>query len=389
MTKKNARAAPRSNGEPASSPDPAAHRAADGTPPPGNAALSPADALAYPGTLLSPDGKLVAPYDLECAPAAHPHGHAGAAARVGLLHAASRPFTLDYAAISAVHVVNGMGVALGDSVVGITALTAIRAAHAHLRVVLYRPAHTPGYVDALYRLAAGASVIAPPRALPWPAAALPSGARDARIDLGNHLYWPAFAATPMIDFFLSALGVPPESVPASAKRNRWLAGLALPELPPAWHGRRYVLFCARASTPLRSIPATQRAALVDRLARIYRLPVLGFEPIDHPDYVDVSSYCTDTGQFIGWVKHARAVFSVDTAAVHLADGFDVPTLALFSSIPPGLRARDYPHCTSVTLDLPDALRSRHASDRLDDLAQLEAAYRRIDWDALAWPRPRD
>ncbi|KVE35188.1 ADP-heptose--LPS heptosyltransferase [Burkholderia sp. TSV86] len=364
-------------------PNPAARRAA------GDAALSPADALAYPGTLLSPGGKLVAPYDLECAPAARTHGHVGAAARAGLLNAASRPFTLDYAAISAVHVVNGMGVALGDSVVGITALTAIRAAHAHLRVVLYRPAHAPGYVDALYRLAAAASVIAPPRALPWPAAALPSGPRDARIDLGNHLYWPAFAVTPMVDFFLSALGVPPESVPAGAKRNRWLAGLALPELPPAWRGRRYALFCARASTPLRSIPATQRAALVDRLARTYQLPVLGFEPIDHPDYVDVSGYCADTGQFIGWVKHARVVFSVDTAAVHLADGFDVPTLALFSSIPAGLRARDYPYCTSVTLDLPDALRSRHASDRLDELAQLEAAYRRIDWDALAWPKPRD
>ncbi|VUD56098.1 unnamed protein product [Burkholderia pseudomallei] len=191
-------------------------------------ALPPADALAYPGTLLSPDGRLVAPYDLE-RPGADARGHVGAAARAGLLHAASGPFTLDYATLSTVHVINGMGVALGDSVVGLTALAAIKARHPHVHFVLYRPAHAPAYVDALYRLAADA--IAPIRALPWPAAELP--ARDTRIDLGNHLYWPAFAARPMIDFFLASLGVPPESIPADAKCNRWLARLTLPRCRPS------------------------------------------------------------------------------------------------------------------------------------------------------------
>jgi hypothetical protein len=56
---------------------------------------------------------------------------------------------------------------------------------------------------------------------------------------------------------------------------------------------------------------------------------------------------------------------------------------------PVLRVRDYPHCVPVALDLPAELRGLHRSERPDDLAAVEAAYRAVDWDALAWPAPRD
>jgi hypothetical protein len=120
-----------------------------------------------------------------------------------------------------VHVINGMGVALGDSVIGLSALAALRDAHPRLRFTLYRPARAPRYVEALYALAA--DVVAPSHALPYRADALP--AHEPRIDIGNHLYWPAFARLPMIDFFLDALGADAAAVPAAAKRNRWLARL--------------------------------------------------------------------------------------------------------------------------------------------------------------------
>lgn len=173
-------------------------------------ALSRDAALAYPGTLLARDGTLVAPYDLE-------HGsewaaeYLPAAPALGLLHAAQRPFRLDYARTADVHVINGMGVALGDSVIGLSALAALRARHPQLRFTVYRPARAPRYVDALYALAA--DVVAVPRTLPCAADALPAHTRC--IDLGNHLYWPAFAREPMIDFFLAALGTDPAAVPAA------------------------------------------------------------------------------------------------------------------------------------------------------------------------------
>lgn len=152
------------------------------------AALSHDDALTCPGTLLAPDGTLVAPYDLEQGDA-RAEGHVAAAPALGLRHAASRPFRLDYGAARHVHVINGMGVTLGDSVIGMTALAALRDAHPGLRFTLYRPARAPRYVDALYALAA--DVVAPSRALPYPAEALATETHC--IDVGNHLYWPAFA----------------------------------------------------------------------------------------------------------------------------------------------------------------------------------------------------
>ncbi|WP_322027002.1 ADP-heptose--LPS heptosyltransferase [Burkholderia sp. BCC1977] len=350
---------------------------------PAGLALSRDDALAHPGTLLAPDGMLVAPYDLE-------HGggpaedHVPAAPALGLLHAAHQPFRLDYDRTTDVHVINGMGVALGDSVIGLTALAALRTLHPGLRFTLYRPARTPRYVDALYALAA--DVVAPSRALPYAADALP--AHMPRIDLGNHLYWPAFARQPMIDFFLDALGADPATVPAAAKRNRWLARLRLPALPAEW-GQPYVLFCPTASTAVRSVPPALRAAFVEQLAQRYGLPVAGFGPVAHPAYVDVSRDAPDTARFIAWVKGASVLFAPDTAALHLADGFDVPTLGCFTTIGPTLRVHDYPHCVPVALDLPAGLHGLHRSERPDDLAAVEAAYRAIDWDALPWPAPRE
>ncbi|KVF71707.1 ADP-heptose--LPS heptosyltransferase [Burkholderia sp. FL-7-2-10-S1-D7] len=350
---------------------------------PAGLALSRDDALAHPGTLLAPDGTLVAPYDLEHGggPA---EGHVPAAPALGLLHAARQPFRLNYDRMTDVYVINGMGVTLGDSVIGLTALAALRAMHPGLRFTLFRPARTPRYVDALYALAA--DVVAPSRALPCAADALPAHAPC--IDLGNHLYWPAFARQPMIDFFLDALGADPAMVPAAAKRNRWLARLRLPALPAEWR-RPYVLFCPTASTAVRSVPPALHATFVERLAQRYGLPVVGFGPVAHPAYVDVSRDAADTARFIAWVEGASMLFAPDTSALHLADGFDVPTLACFTTIGPALRVRDYPHCVPVALDVPDELHGLHRSERPSDLAAVEAAYRAIDWDAVPWPAPRD
>ncbi|KFG98886.1 ADP-heptose--LPS heptosyltransferase [Burkholderia paludis] len=345
--------------------------------------LSHDEALALPGTLLAPDGTLVAPYDLE-QDNVRAVGHVPAAPACGLLHAASRPFRLDYDGARHVHVINGMGVTLGDSVIGLTALAALRAAHPGLCFTLYRPARAPHYVDALYTLAAG--VVAPSRALPCPADALPAGAPC--VDVGNHLYWPAFARLPMIDFFLDALGVEPASIPASAKRNRWLARLPLPGLPSGWR-RPYALFCSTATTAVRSVPPALRASFVELLVQRYGLPVVGFGPVAHPAYLDVSAGAPlDIARLIAWIKGASLLFASDTVAPHLADGFDVPTLACFTTIGPVLRVRDYPHCVAVALDMPVELRGVHRSEQPADLAAVEAAYRAIDWNAIAWPLPR-
>ena len=280
------------------------------------------------------------------------------------------------------HVINGMGVTLGDSIIGMNALAWLKARQPGVRIHLYRTRHAPAHVERLYPMAS--HIVDHLHYLPKPLAAIPHDA----IDLSDFLFWPPFATQPMVDFFLQSLGVAPDEVPAAAKCNRWLAGLDLPSLPPLWAGRDYVLLCSEASTPLRSMPEAQALALVEQAWRRYRLPVLGFRPLSHERYTDVSAHSRHLEQYMAWVRDASVLVATDSSAVHVAAGFEVPTLAVFVSIDPVLRVRDYVHCHAI--DARTALTSGlHCSD---DAALLEEVRRiwhgvvsRAD---LPWPLAR-
>jgi hypothetical protein len=335
--------------------------------------LDDASALTNPGSLLSPHDEIVAPYDLEVSdsPAA---GYRALGLSNGIRNAALAEFNADYAAVSRLHVINGMGVTLGDSVIGLTALIAIKTRFPHISFTIYRPAHAPGYVKRLYELAAPllGSIVD----LPVKLDAIPR--EELRVDVGNHLFWPKFATLPMIDFFLGAMGIKADEIPAADKRNHWLQKLALPR-PQGLTGD-YVLLCPTASTPVRSIPASVRADFIEALWQRFRLPVAGFGAIDHVLYTDLTPHAPDTADFIAWIKHASYLVTPDTAAVHIAAGFDIPTTAFFTTIAPNLRVRDYPRCNAVLLPLPE-LKGIQASNRATDMELIERAYRALKIDA--------
>ncbi|RKP58648.1 ADP-heptose--LPS heptosyltransferase [Pararobbsia silviterrae] len=298
--------------------------------------------------------------------------------------AARRPFILPAQNLDVVHLISAMGVVLGDSIIGLTALDWLRRTHPSLELVLYRPASSPDYVEQLYRLAKSIG-LGTLRDLPWPAASI---AKEERIvDIGNIVFWPSFATTPMIDFFLQAIGVDAAQVPPHAKANRWLAELALPALPAPWRDAPYVLFSPDASSRVRTIPAAVHAAWIDRLWDAYGLPVLGFTPIDHPRYTSIRSHAPDTPAFLSWIRHARALVTADSAAVHAAAGFDVPTTAIFTTIDPTLRVRDYPHCTAVDFRI-EGLYGVHSSEAPDDVELVARAWRDAALDAMPLPEPR-
>jgi hypothetical protein len=360
---------------------------------------------AHPGSWVSAEGLIEVPYDLErnevryaslASAAVTPAPAEATTAAACLRPAFPRPlaehphafnaaharFTLAVRDASTIHVVNAMGVVLGDSIIGLSVLRWLRSVHPHLEFVLYRPATSPEYVEHLYRLATG--LVGTVRQLPWPIDAIPAG--EPIVDIGNIAYWPRFSTEPMIDFFCEAMGIDPVQVPASAKANRWLTELALPALPDAWRERPYVLFSPAASTPIRRIPRAWWHAWVDRLWEAYGLPVLGFVEMDHPHFVDVRSLTPDTPSFLMWIKHARAMVSADSAAVHAAAGFDVPTTAIFTTIEPRLRVRDYPYCLPVHLDI-EALRGLHSSELTEHVALVEQAWQAGDLAAMPLPTP--
>ncbi|QQC67866.1 glycosyltransferase family 9 protein [Paraburkholderia ginsengisoli] len=338
--------------------------------------LDETSALTNAGSLLSRDGEIVASYDLEIANVAA-EGYRALSVVPAIKNANVAPLEADYSRLTRVHVINGMGVTLGDSIIGLTALALIKKMHPGLSFVIYRPGHAPAYVRQLYELAT--PIFGPVVNLPVDIDSLPDD--ELRIDLGNHLFWPNFSSMPMIDFFLWALGIAPDDVSPKDKSNGWLKQIELPVSRTEWSGKEYTLFCPTASTPVRSIPHSFRAEAVNWLWQRFHLPVLGFGKVDHQHYTDISSLSTDTAAFFAWVKNAHCLVTSDTAAVHIAAGFDVPTVAFFTTIQSDLRVRDYESCAAINLPLPE-IQGIQASAREGDLGIVDRAYQKLivdDW----------
>ncbi|KMZ11269.1 ADP-heptose:LPS heptosyltransferase, partial [Candidatus Burkholderia humilis] len=126
-------------------------------------------ALTHAGSLVSGDGMIVAPYDLEVS-----------GEFPSVLTALSLPHA-DYANARRIHLINAFGVTLGDSIVGLTAMFALKSLHPHLTFTIYRPARAPRYVQRLYELATPlfGEIVSLPVAL----AEMPHD--EPKIDIGN------------------------------------------------------------------------------------------------------------------------------------------------------------------------------------------------------------
>jgi hypothetical protein len=279
---------------------------------------------------------------------------------------------------SRVAILNGFGRTLGDSLIGLQALTVTVAACAvpPLPVLFRLPGLSP-MLEQLYAAADFAEI----RLLPWsdetPARPFPPARGFARtIDIRDFAFDPDFRGRAMIDFFLARLGVDPASVASPQKRNAWLRPRVRP-VSPQGVAPGYVLVCPRASTALRDMPAPIESAILDWLASHTSRQVLLQTTVDSLD-----ALC-------GQVAAAALVISTDTAMVHLADAFSVRCVAFFPTHRPEWRVRDYPFCHGIHLQaagLPPALEfARDESDvaaaraawlpQGDDLSWLDAALR--------------
>ena len=263
--------------------------------------------------------------------------------------------------------------------VGLQALSVAvaRGAVPHRPVLFRLGGHNP-LLPALYDLAADLCEI---RVLPRddaePHRRFPPAAAFRRtIDLRDFAFDPAFRRVPMIDFFLDRLGIGPAEVQAAERRNTWLAPRvrpSRPDLDPA-----YVLLCPRASMALRDMPGPAQARLLTALChRFPHVVTQGFPSgtaRQAPRAESIAELC-------GLVAAARLIVSVDTAMVHLADAFAVPTVAVFTTHEPTRRVRDYPLCQAVQLEtgLPPALEFSRGPE---DEAAAHAAWWRKD--GLAW-----
>ena len=277
------------------------------------------------------------------------------------------------AGLGSTTILNGFGISLGDGIIGLQALFAARSLGAiEGRVVLGRrePPAKP-LVPQIYRLATDFAEIVP-------IAEAPLSGRV--IDIQDFAFDPFFRQVAMIDFFLTRLGLPPVSVPASLKRMTWLAPRAAP-LPHVRLAPGYVLVCPDASIPLRDMPEPVHEALLTRLSARGWGPVVTQGPalagaVTMP-------HCATIAELCAFVAGARAVISTDTAMVHLADAFSVPCLVFMTTHRPAMRVRDYPLCRAVHLPVAGLPDNTEFVRSEADIAATQAAWF-PDENDLAW-----
>ncbi len=211
-------------------------------------------------------------------------------------------------------ILNGFGRNLGDSIIGLQALSVALELGALLgNPVLFRLNGLSPIVQGVYAAAADLCEV---RDLPWedatPDRPFLRAAGFARcIDIRDFAFDPGFRGVAMIDYFLAALGLKPAAVPPTLRRNAWLA----PRIPPR-PPENYALVCPRTSGALRSMPQEVHAVIVTALARLglkgvtQGAPIAAAEPA--PEAATFAELCD-------LVSRAALLVSADTAMPHLAD----------------------------------------------------------------------
>lgn len=301
--------------------------------------------------------------------------------------------------------VNGFGSNLGDNLMGITAF---------LHVAKVLEAELPAFsIDVLMGWKTGSACRDMLyRLLPCVQNVYYSGLSlaefghyDAHFDTSHLLGYPRYDSLPAVDWYLWWLGLEHEQIAAADKRNR----LQLPHAP--WQevaqllrtgevqpeGKssqplRRVLFCHKASVPLRSIPKAQARRLASELlsANKQLQLIVDFSlDLKHPRLLDLDGKINSPDKFMALIAQVDGLITIDSFSQHVADACATPTLLLACALP----AAHYPyypymhvHVLPGAEQLPGWGRTKTESDEeWDGMAtQYEQAWQRLKGKPL-WP----
>ncbi len=181
------------------------------------------------------------------------------------------------------------------------------------------------------------------------------GQQDLVIDLSVN--YPR-ADLPWIDGLLYGVGIEPNTVDPSEKRNHLLWTRITPvdrealALLRANDARPLVLIHWKASSPLRSMPNEVLKQVLEHVSATERFSVMVDMPLDFEIDGRVQDASLHAQSFAGLcrlVAYCDAIVTVDTATVHIADASDTPCLAIFTTQPPARFAAYYPNVKAINL----------------------------------------
>jgi glycosyl transferase family 9 (putative heptosyltransferase) len=249
-------------------------------------------------------------------------------------------------------ILNPFGYALGDTLVLLSALREFRGRlEQSLGAVRIDVLQHPDNVDTEH-LYLQSGVVRGVYHLPAPLSLL--ARYDAYVDFTSDVVTRGLCWT---DDILEMFGIDHRSVPDSQKRNvLTVESSAIGSLASLLRrlrssGTRTVLFHGLASDPMRSMPESVMRRVLDTLLQQtdWTLVALHPLPVQHPRIRDWSRLSTNFHRYAYIISQMDAFLCVDTSVYHVADAFDVPGVALFTTVRPHLRTLLYPRVHSILI----------------------------------------
>ena len=242
----------------------------------------------------------------------------------GSFHIDHADAPLDYATFTHLHVVGGFSQGMGDAVMGIGLLDYVRQQYG-TQIHVFLAHSMPDFVYEIYQLAQQQGIVQSVQHLPCALNIVAGDATATAVADLSDLFGHVFRDGPIIDLYARALGLNPAVVPLQFKRPGWLKTwvAARPISRPP-----YCLWVSQSREAFKSVPSQVIADAIHTLVQRRGMTVYGFDAdIELPGYQNIRAQSTNAMALINLIAHAEAVYSVDTAAMHIAAGCEVPTTA--------------------------------------------------------------
>jgi hypothetical protein len=284
-------------------------------------------------------------------------------------------------------VFNGLGSGIGDTVVGLTALSQVHELIADVAKPIFEVIYSHEQYARLARIQQHTKLIDKVHTSPMTLKQLIGF--DAIFDTGGMGHRRDFDEMPTTDFFLKSFGLKPERIPARQKRNKLIQLEPGSSLRQSIEKIRYdnpdkklVLFHPKASTELRSVPEKHLEKIIQELGSMADSTLVAVVPVpgNNLPLNNISSQCQSFKDLCFVISQMDGIITVDTSIYHIADCFSIPTVVWFTSINPDLRVRYYPAVSGILLDgaRQSGLYNKHILREGDNLKEVEELWKNFD-----------
>ena len=284
---------------------------------------------------------------------------------------------------------NGLGSGIGDTIMGLTALSKVRDLIAKVAEPSFEVIYSREPYSRLAQIYQHTTLVDKVHIAPLTLKQLIDF--DAIFDTGGMANRQDFEKMAAVDFFLKYFGLNPIEIPDNEKRNTLIQLAPDNELKKSIQeirndnpDKKLILFHPKASTELRTIPDEYIEEIVQYLGGIKKYILVAVVPLPGKDLpiTNLSSQCRSFKDLCFVIGQMDGVFTVDTSIYHIADCFSIPTVVWFTSINPDLMARSYPTVKGILLDGAEQtkLRNKHFLGESDNLGDVEKLWGDLDLD---------